>query len=351
MRQTLCYIPETCYGIPVFGWGWGLAMLVAAVILVHACQYIKHRKIDGLGDSLGLLVLGGIILVFILPTITQPGVGTPIRGYGFCLLLAIFAAFFLVLHLAKKQNISGEKVISLCFWTVIAGIVGARLFYVTEYWQKMLRFDEAGQILPIESLFSLFNIADGGIVVFGSILGGMLAALVFMLLNKMPILRTFDLMAPALMLGIAIGRIGCLLNGCCFGAVTESSWGIVFPPDSPAHFHQVAKGMVAESSLLVLPVYPTQIISSGLALLLCVTLLILRKSRLFRERDGLVFATFMILYSMGRFMIEFVRNDEDSFFGTGLTVSQNVCTIFGLAGVALLVYLYRNRASLSCSSS
>jgi phosphatidylglycerol:prolipoprotein diacylglycerol transferase len=250
-------------------------------------------------------------------------------------------------------------------------------------------------------------------------------------------------MAPALMLGIAIGRIGCLLNGCCFGSVTDVSWGIVFPAGSPAHAHQVAHGetflyglkfdevtigerqwlTIAEvqpgseaatyglkptmvlwsiagkldgepfagqphtrrqaAELLmdlrrttpeetiqfdflpappgrerelvtcmltpplhseVLPVHPTQIYSSVLALMLCGTLLLLGRLPFYQQRAGLVFASFMILYSVGRFFIEMIRTDEAPFLGTGLTVSQNVSIVVCLAGMALFVYGCRRKS-------
>jgi len=347
MRQTLCYIPETLFGLPLFGWGLGLGLLLVAIILSHIYQYVKHRKINDIGGSIALLVIGGMMLIFVLPHLVKPGLGVPIRGYGFCLLLAVLAAWALVVHLAKRQNIPTEKIVSLCFWAIIAGILGARLFYVTEYWNEMLRFDPKGDLLLLESLQSVFNFPDGGLTVFGSVLGGMLGAVIFMIRNKMPVLRTFDILATAVPLGMAIGRIGCLLNGCCFGGVTDSACGIVFPVGSPAHFHQVFHGLVPEESGLVLPVHPTQIYSSMLALLLCGTLLFLGKLRFYQQRDGLLFASFMILYSVGRFCIEFVRTDEDSFFGTGLTVSQNVSIAFGLAGVILFMFICRRQRAAS----
>ena len=440
MRQTLCYIPETLFGFPLFGWGWGLGLLFVAVLFSHICQYVKHRKIKDLGSSLVLLGIAGGALVFIVPNLAVPGHGIPIRGYGFCLLVAILAALGLTLYLAKRNNISTDKVFSLSFWAVVSGIGGARLFYVTEYWRETLHFDSSGFLLLHESLFSIFNFADGGLVVFGSILGGIAGSLIFMIRNGMPVLRTFDIMAPAMILGSAIGRIGCLLNGCCFGGVTDVSWGIVFPPGSPAHVHQVAHSEVfhyglkfdavnidgqtmlsiaavqpnseaeamgvkpnmvlryvsgkqegqpmawqprtcwevaallvdlqrtvpdekvqfdlavdsemmsyrlSPGSAEVLPVHPTQIYSSILALLLCGTLLFLRKLRFYRQHSGLVFASYMILYSAGRFMIETIRTDEDSFFGTGLTVSQNVCLVFSLAGIVLFLYLCRKQRQVS----
>ena len=341
MRQTLCYIPETLCGFPLFGWGWGLGVLFVAIVLSHVYQYVKHRKISDIGNSIALLAIGGVMLIFVLPNLAEPGHGVPIRGYGFCLLLAILAALGLVVHLAKQQNISTEKVVSLCFWAVVAGLIGARLFYVTEYWQGTF-LDESGKILaPEKFLVNIIGFAQGGLVVFGSILGGILGALIFMLRNKMPMLRTFDILATAVPLGMAIGRIGCLLNGCCFGCVTDAPWGIVFPVGSPAHWHQMTHGLVPVNSDVVLPVHPTQIYSSILALLLCGILLLLRQLRFYQERDGLVLASFMILYSVGRFFIEILRTDEDSFFGTGLTISQNVSIVFGLAGIALFVFLCR----------
>ena len=343
MRQTLCYIPETLFGHPLFGWGWGLGLLFLAVLLSHSYQFVRHRKISDIGSSIALLVIGGVMFVFILPRLAVPGLGVPIRGYGFCLLLAILAALGLVQLLAKRQSIPSEKALSLCFWAVISGIIGARLFYVTEYWQEMLLDEQTRQFLPFSTLVSrILNVPDGGLVVFGSVLGGMLGTLIFMYRNKMPVLKTFDILATALPLGMAIGRIGCLLNGCCFGGVTDSAWGIVFPIGSPAHFQQVEAGLISAKQM-PLPVLPTQIFSSLLALLLCGTLLVLGRLRFYQQRSGLVFASFMMLYAGGRFMIEFLRNDEGSFFGTGLTIAQNVSIMFFLGGVVLCAYACWNK--------
>ena len=439
MRQTLLYIPEKFLGLPLFGWGLGLGTLVAVVLIVHSYLYIRQRKVGDVVGSLALLGIGGGMLVFILPNLTEPGRGVPIRGYGVFLLLAIIAALGLLLRLAKRQGIAHEKVYSLAFWSVISGIIGARLFYVTEYWQEMFRFDQAGQILPRESLSSVLNFAQGGLVVLGSVLGGALGAFIFLRRNKMSVPRTFDIMAPALALGMSIGRIGCLLNGCCFGCAADATWGIVFPPGSPAHVHQIAHGNVfiyglkfkeviignqtavviadmlpgceadvrglkptmrlrgilveyegqpilwepqslravamelahmqmtmpnarvrfdfftdssytvaapfrlAPTPSKVLPVYPTQIYSSLLALLLCGILLCLGRLQFYQQREGLVFACFMIFYSVGRFFIEMIRTDEDSFFGTGMTVSQNASILVFLAGIALAMYVCRSK--------
>jgi len=205
-------------------------------------RFAKVKKFDEeIGSCLGLLVVGGAVLVFIVPNVQEPQ-GFPIRGYGVFLLLAILAALGLVLRLAKSRGIASDTVLSLCLWSVVSGIIGARLFYVTEYWQDMRVFDPAGHLLPLATFLSVVNIAKGGLVVYGSIFGGLVGAILFMRLNRLPILRTLDMMVPALMLGIAIGRIGCLMNGCCFGGPCEWPWAITFPEGSPAHVCQVSKG-------------------------------------------------------------------------------------------------------------
>ena len=406
MRQTLFHIPEMLFGLPVLGCGLALGMLVIAILIPHIYQYAKHRKISDVGNSLFVTAIGAALLIFVVPNLSEPGLGIPVRGYGTLMVVAIFVALSLVLYLANKQGIPAAQIYSLGIWTIIIGIVCARLFYVIQYRDEMLQFDPAGQMLLRESMLHILNFTQGGLVVFGSILGGILAALVFMRINKMPVLRTFDIMAPAAALGIAIGRIGCLMNGCCFGGITDAPWAIHFPPGSPAHVQQITHGdtythgmkfeertfagrkvlAIAEvkpgsnaetlglqpnmlvynisvqrdemqldvlsareivthrlslSASDVLPVHPTQIYSSILAFLLCGTLMLLRRSQLYQRRAGLTLASFMILYSLGRFMIEFVRTDEGSFFGTGLTISQNVSIGFFLAGIVLLVYLLR----------
>ena len=427
VRQTLFYIPPTLFGLPVFGCGLAFGLLIVAVAIAVGWRFSRVKKFDeDIGSYLGLLVVGGAALVFVVPNVLQPQ-GFPIRGFGVFLLLAILAALGLLLRLAKSRGISSDTVFSLSLWSVVSGLIGARLFYVTEYWHGTRAFDSAGNFLPWKTFFNILNIADGGIVVYGSILGGLVGAILFMWLNRLPILSTLDIMAPTLMIGIAIGRIGCLMNGCCFGGVCELPWAITFPEGSPAHIHQVSEGktfydglkfeyrdkmvvirevqpgssaekkglksgmvlngvagmvdhkpqggrvlnpleaiemihflrhanpqeklrfdvytapdfkteksfFVGPTPSVVLSVHPTQIYSSFGAACICGVLLFLGRLNFFRRQDGFVFVAFLFLYSMGRFYIETIRTDEDSFLGTGLTVSQNICIVVFLAACML----------------
>jgi phosphatidylglycerol:prolipoprotein diacylglycerol transferase len=241
MCQTLFYIPLEIVGIPIFGLGLANCLLLIIVLTASIWRFaITHKLDEEIGNYFALLVVIGAFLM-IVPKMMEPGLGIPIRGYGVCLLVAILSALGLVLRLAKRKRIPSELIFSLCLWAVLGGILGARLFYVTEYWQEMVRY-ENGQLQLGATLYNLVNIANGGLVVYGSIFGGMLGSFLFMIRNKMPVPATFDLMAPAMMLGLSIGRIGCLLNGCCFGGVTDISWGIVFPEGSPAHLYQIEHG-------------------------------------------------------------------------------------------------------------
>lgn len=438
MRQTLFYIPREFAGFPVFGFGIALVLLAVGTLIAAAWRYSKVKTLDeDVWSYLGLLGVGGIILGFVAPLVMEPR-GFPIRGYGVCLLFAILAALGLVIHLGEKKGISADKIFSLSLWAVVSGVLGARLFYVIQYHEKMIVFTNGGELDFPATLLSIVNIASGGLVVFGSILGGMIGSLIFMIRNRLPVLATFDAMAPAMMLGLTLGRIGCFLNGCCFGGVTDACCGVVFPEGSPAHVSQIVhgetwydgmkfreekrgentvvliddiqpgskaeeagipknvvlyriSGMVGKkpaplyvaSTLdavsaihdltllgkpgdnlrfdvfamedaaettpyyigftpsVVRPVHPTQLYSSAAAFAVCLLLLALGRLEFFRRRDGMVFVAFLLIYPVVRFHLEMIRNDEGSFMGTGLTISQVVSIGVFAAGCLLATYVVR----------
>ena len=185
-----------------------------------------------------LPVLGALgLFVYALPSIVGEEQGLPIRGYGVMLLLAVSSAVSLLVYRGKRRGFEPEMMLSLAFWLFIAGIAGARLFYVIEYWEQQFHKDTV-----LETLKAVFNITQGGLVVFGSLIGGAVAALIYVRKHHLPTLVMGDLMAPCVVLGIAIGRIGCFLNGCCFGGVCELPWAVQFPFGSPPYIRQVEQG-------------------------------------------------------------------------------------------------------------
>lgn len=167
-------------------------------------------------------------------------IGLAIRGYGVFLTLAIVSAVALVLYRCHQVGLNGERVLSLCFWMIVIGIVSARLFYVFQKWEQ---FDIQS---PADFLGAIIDMTHGGLVVYGSFIGGVLAALFFFHRYQLPTWQTLDVLAPGMMLGLAIGRIGCLMNGCCYGGVCDPEYalGLNFPAGSPPYIRQLESGQL-----------------------------------------------------------------------------------------------------------
>lgn len=233
MWETLFEIPYQVGGVPLFGMGVLLAVwaVVTVVVLVGT---VRRHGLDGdtLSTAVLLLLIGaGILLV---PKVF-PG-GLPIRGYGFMLLVAVVCGVALAVHRARQMGVHPDVIFSLAFWMFVGGIVGARAFYVIEYWENFRR-ETLGA-----TLLALLNVLEGGLVVYGSLIGGVAVFLWVTWRRKLPALALADLIAPALLLGLALGRIGCLMHGCCYGGPCAAPWAVTFPPDSPPYYSQVVRG-------------------------------------------------------------------------------------------------------------
>ena len=196
--------------------------------------------------------------------------------YGLMLVLAFFASSTLAKFQAKKEDINPEIIFNLSFLVFISGIIGARLLYVIENMGYYVRN-------PME----IIMLQHGGLSWFGGLIFGIFFGIVYLKRNKLSLYKIFDLVIPFVALGQAIGRIGCLLNGCCFGKV--SRFGLYFD--------------VHESVLI-----PTQIYSS---LILIFIFIILRFLQDRTHREGEIFFSYLMLYSIKRFFIEFWRGDNE----------------------------------------
>ncbi len=248
MRRTLFYLPTSLFDIPLFGRdGLFLYLLVAATVIALGIHLWRRGWSRECWSYFWIGGLGAVILTVIVPKVVEPS-GFPIRSYGVCLSIAVVSAFGLLYRqLSKKHYFSADMLFSMAAWTVVCGILGARLFYVIEYPDRMLASSPDGSISIGKTVVNVVNIAEGGLVVYGSIIAGTVTAIGFMLYHKLPVFKTLDILAPALMLGMAIGRIGCFMNGCCFGAVVppdSPACGVVFQPGSPVHYHQLDHGHV-----------------------------------------------------------------------------------------------------------
>jgi len=249
MRQTLFYIPHDVLGLPVFGMGW--ALIVWAIVSVVLLLWLVRRQ-GWNADTrsyLPLLLLVAAAVYFVLPNLEQDpegGLGLAIRGYGVMLLVGVICAVGLAVQQARRMGLDPEAIYSLALWSFVGGIIGARAFYVIQYWH---RFDYETLGATIRALV---DVTEGGLVVYGSLIGAGVTGIWFMRRNGLPLLAVVDLVAPALMIGLAIGRIGCLMNGCCHGDLCENRvLGITFPKgnppyslDSPPYHHQHRLGQL-----------------------------------------------------------------------------------------------------------
>ena len=247
MKQTLFYLPTEIFGRPLFGSGllFWLILILGAVAVLRAT--LRKRSDDALFYAT-ITALGAFVVRVVGPRIAESD-GFPIRGYGVFLMTAITVSTLLTIWRAKRRwNYPADAILGIVFVAAFCGICGARLFYVVEYWPDV-RAASFGA-----TLINIVDVTNGGLVVYGSILGGIAAVIACLALKKLPILATLDLFAPALLLGLAIGRIGCLMNGCCFGGPCDAPWGVVFPAGSPAHQLQMEEGTTSLYGLtLALP--------------------------------------------------------------------------------------------------
>ncbi|MCX6997361.1 MAG: prolipoprotein diacylglyceryl transferase [Kiritimatiellaeota bacterium] len=248
----------------------------------------------------------------------------PIYWFGVLMALAFLAVIShwnrLALRTGRPSGFGSE----LGFWTILAGILGARLAYVLANASEFISH-------PLEIL----RMDHGGLVYYGGFIGGGLAVLLFARARREPLWALADFAITGIPLGHAFGRIGCLLNGCCFGAPTGLPWGVCFPGTHDSHG---------------LPVHPTQIYESVFNLALYgVLLLFYLRGRRAGAPTGRVLALYLLLYPPFRFLVEFLRGDE-RLQALGLNVAQEVSLALFAAGVALWFLRARQRRPTEVSS-
>lgn len=266
----------------------------------------------------------------------------PIAGYGAMLALAMIVGVAIAVWRGKKVGVASDQIMDLAFWGIIAGIVGGRITYIfTTGWKEFL-----------ESPFSVL-FARAGLVFLGG-LAGAIAVIVFLVWRrKQNFWLLADVLVPSVAIGHAIGRIGCFLAGCCFGKVcpVDSRFGFLgvrFPAttslgESQAFSDQLQQHLVSKGDLWTQPVWPTQLLESAGNLVIFGLLMLLWRRRRF---NGEVLLAYVTLYSVLRFLLEYLRGDFERGFIGPLSTSQFI-SVLGLVFVAAAYRRLRRTQDLS----
>jgi phosphatidylglycerol:prolipoprotein diacylglycerol transferase len=256
-----------------------------------------------------------------------PG-GFTLYSFGTMLVLAVAAAVWLACWRARRERISPSIVLDLAVWLLTGGIVGARLFFVVQHHGS------------IHTAADIFAFGKGGMVLYGCIIGGAIGSLAYWLRHRFPWRAMMDVVAPTVALGVALGRAGCFLNGCCYGDPCNLPWAVRFPSGSIPWFAHLERGWIAPSAVASLAIHPTQLYSVVDAL---IVLGLLMAYHPLRRRDGEVMALLMVTYPVTRFLIERLRDDETAFLA-GYTISQVISLAILAGGIGLWTYLARQPA-------
>jgi phosphatidylglycerol:prolipoprotein diacylglycerol transferase len=301
-----------------------------------------------------------------------------IGTFGPMMVLGFLAALLLMRRLSRRANMDPAIITNIAFYSLIAGVAGARLFYIAHHFENF-----RGNLLTILYTWR------GGLEFLGGVIVATAILLLYLRFRKLPVRRYLDIIVIGLMMGLAFGRIGCFLNGDCFGKPTSLPWGVRFPygsfvyvsqinPDpkrnrTTPHLHlpqadylsfydeqskwyprpfedltPMQRYEVTKGRYRCLAVHPSQLYSSANALLLCFILYLFWRKSLTtagsgktpkrHTTPGSVTALMLILYGLTRFLLEFIR-DDNPYELAFLTISQILGIVMIISGTALLVLL------------
>ena len=242
--------------------------------------------------------------------------GFSIYWYGIFLALGLLAGIWTASRRAMRDRLRPEFIIDLAPWLVLGTLIGARLLYVITYWEESF----AGR--PFSTVF---NIRSGGLVFYGGLIGATLAAVLYLKIKRLPLWKVADALAPSIALGHAIGRIGCLMYGCCYGKVCTLPWGIQFPEDHATHPDHV---------------HPTQIYESLLNFGLYAVLAWMYRRKQF---DGQIFALYLLGYAVVRSLVELFRGDYPAYHAGWITPAHFLSLGLLIVGGALFFLLRKSR--------
>lgn len=230
--------------------------------------------------------------------------------------VAFLAGLWTASQRGRRDGFTPETILDIGPWLIVGAILGARIVYVTTYWHEQF----AGR-----PLLEIFMVQHGGLVYYGGLIGAALAGILYARWKNLRLWKLADVLAPSIALGYVFGRIGCLLNGCCYGRPCNLPWAIHFPPGHETYPQGV---------------HPTEIYDSLLNLVLYIGLAWLYRRKKF---DGQVFAAYLICYAVTRSIVETFRGDYSALhIHDGLTPAHLISIAVFAAGILLLRCLPRS---------
>jgi phosphatidylglycerol:prolipoprotein diacylglycerol transferase len=236
-----------------------------------------------------------------------------IHTYGFLVALGALVGLLVSIRGSDASGMSRQQVMDMIFMIILCAIVGSRLTFVLINYAYFL-----------ERPLAAFKLWEGGLVFSGGFVLVLLFVGWYIRRHRLPLWSIGDLFAPAVAISQGLGRLGCLMAGCCYGKPSDIPWAITFNhPQSLAPHH--------------VPLHPTQIYASLSGFIIFFILILIRQKKKF---EGQVFLWFVILHSTSRLIVERFRGDDRGVIaGTALSVTQVVTLVLLVAGVVLLVIL------------
>jgi phosphatidylglycerol:prolipoprotein diacylglycerol transferase len=253
----------------------------------------------------------------------------PVYSYSVFVVLAFFAGFLYAYLEARRIHEDPDKVVDLALYIFISAIIGARILHVTVEWGRY-----------VHDPIAVFKIWQGGLVYYGGFILAIITCVVFIKYHKLELGKWSDLLAPVAVISLAIGRIGCFLNGCCYGkaAPPDLPWAVVYPP---AHMPLHLAGV---------PLHPTPIYSSIAAAIIAGFLILLSR---IKRYNGQVVWTMFLLYAATRFILEYFRGDPRGHIqALNLSTSQAIgIPIMIISAIALIYLEIKSRSSRACGKT
>lgn len=249
----------------------------------------------------------------VLLNIPTPWGNIPVFSYGTMIAVGFLLTYLYICRLAIRRGIDDEHITDLYLVIIVTSIIGARLNYVVSNWSEYQG-----------NLGNIPKVWEGGMVYLGGFIGAMLGGLGYLTLRRLPYGPYYDMFSPAVPFACALGRAGCFLNGCCFGVACDLPWALKFP---------MRTGAGPEAR------HPTQMYE--LVMLLAISAF-MHWLYMRNRRPGMAMVVFVYLYSLERFLIEFVRAESTyEHYVFGLTLGQNTCLLVAAVAAAAHVWVVK----------